>query len=289
MNRINSNFLHIWWENTLKWCALVFTILTTILTFISLDEIYQLKSTCEKVALIIGILIVVGLLAFIITKAKSHKELWSKGKGIINVQYGDLFNIKSRSERKLVVIPVNTYFDTIVDNPGGGIFPIVSPNTIHGRWIKYILRKNNITKNSLQQAIYDDLDRRNVHYEPIKRSRGSNRNYPVGSCALYSMKDTDYILLALSTFDNHNKAHSSKDDLIQSVKSLLEFIDDKSQGFECFVPLMGAGVSRTGLTHEEALKVIADTMLLYTDKIHSQINIVIYDGDSSKVSIYDAK
>ena len=109
MNRINSNFFDKWWDNALKWCSLVFTILTTILTFISLDEIYQLK-TCEKIALIIGILIVVGLLAFIITKAKSHKELWSKGKGTINVQYGDLFNIKSRSERKLVVIPVNTIY-----------------------------------------------------------------------------------------------------------------------------------------------------------------------------------
>lgn len=288
MNRINSNFLHIWWENTLKWCALVFTILTTILTFISLDEIYQLK-TCEKIALIIGILIVVGLLAFIITKAKSHKELWSKGKGIINVQYGDLFNIKSRSERKLVVIPVNTYFDTIVDAPNAVADPIVSPNTIHGRWINLVLRANGITQGTLERAIFDGLDIRHVHYETIARTRGSNRNYQIGTCAFYTVGNTDYILLALSKFDAHNKAHSSKDDLIQSVKSLLEFVDEKGQGFECYVPVMGTGSSRTDLTYEEALKVITNTMLLYSDKIHSQINIVIYDGDSSKVSIYDAK
>lgn len=288
MNRINCNFFHIWWENTLKWCAIAFTILTTIFAFVNIDELYKFK-TCSKIAIIIGLLLAIVVWAFIITMKKSQKKLWSKGKGLINILYGDLFNLRDKDNRKLVVIPVNTYFDTIVDTPNAVADPIVSPNTIHGRWINLVLRANGITQGTLERAIFDGLDIRHVHYETIARTRGSNRNYQIGTCAFYTVGNTDYILLALSKFDAHNKAHSSKDDLIQSVKSLLEFVDEKGQGFECYVPVMGTGSSRTDLTHEEALKVITNTMLLYSEKIHSQINIVIYDGDSSKVSIYDAK
>lgn len=67
------------------------------------------------------------------------KKLWSRGSGAIFTCYGDLFAIARHDTeyKKIVVIPVNTTFDTIVEDAGTQQqAPLVSPNTLHGMWIR---------------------------------------------------------------------------------------------------------------------------------------------------------
>lgn len=60
--------------------------------------------------------------------------------GTIVVRYADLlkegFDLRHKQE-KLYVIPVNSSFDTVVDEEISLCGkPLISPNTLHGKWIK---------------------------------------------------------------------------------------------------------------------------------------------------------
>ena len=49
---------------------------------------------------------------------------------------------------------------------------------------------------------------------------------------------------------------------------------------------MGTGSSRSGLTHEQSLRLIKSTVLTSDKPINGEINIVVYYKDKDKVSIF---
>lgn len=71
------------------------------------------------------------------------------------------------------------------------------------------------------------------------------------------------------------------------LKKLLSFYDGNGQGFKIYITLMGTGLSRSGMSHEEALQTIKSVFQLYSDSIHGEFNIIIYHKDKEKVSIFD--
>lgn len=84
-----------------------------------------------------------------------------------------------------------------------------------------------------------------------------------------------------------NRELYEKDEVIKSLRSLLEFYDVNGQGYQMYITLMGTGRSRAGLTHHDSLQTITSLFSLYSEKIHGDINIVIYKKDRDKVSIFD--
>ncbi len=77
---------------------------------------------------------------------------WSNGDGKINICYADIMKIsfpRKSKGKKIVVIPVNTSFDTIVDeNLASCDRPLVSATTVHGLWLK------NMVKNESKLSLY---------------------------------------------------------------------------------------------------------------------------------------
>ena len=289
MKRIDKNTIEYGWKLIEKWCAIIFAILTTILSFVSLDDICKL-TPCLKILLITVVVLAISIVCIVFTIYQKERVFWRRGNNSITIQVGDIFhlsNYERNAARKLIIIPVNTNFDTIVEQPDSSPHPLVSANTLHGRWINSILCNEHNTSTNLESAIFSYLDAKNVSYRSSNRERGSNREYETGTCAIYSHGNIDYVLLALSQFDENNNAHCTKEDLINAIKGLLSFLDQNGQGYDAYVPVMGTGRSRAGLRHDEALKIIARTMLLYSERITSNIHIVIYSGDAGKVSIYD--
>ena len=53
-----------------------------------------------------------------------------------------------------------------------------------------------------------------------------------------------------------------------------------------FLPLMGTGSSRVDITHEQSLEIIKSSVLA-SEKINGSVNIVVYNGDKDKVSIFE--
>ena len=70
-------------------------------------------------------------------------------------------------------------------------------------------------------------------------------------------------------------------------KLTMNEIDDPI--YPMYLPLIGTGNSRTGLSHKDSLNLIKHTFMLNKDLIHQEINVVIWNKDKNKVSIWESK
>ena len=273
--------------------AILFGALSVFLTFISWDDI-DVKDACTKIFILLSFIVCVTLLSIFIMLITQTETIWEHGQAKLCVKYGDILSIgKKRSffrcstRNKLIIIPVNSHFDTIVEDstvPN----PLVSVKTIHGKWLKLYEAEKNMSPTEIQDAIYAFLDAKDIQYQIDSNKRGSRRKYPTGTCAIMNgTNNVNYVLWALSDFNQANVAHATKESIISSLVMLLDFINTQSQGDECYIPLVGTGMSRTSLSHKESLHTIVSSLDLYREKFVGTVNVVIYKGDKSKVSIFD--
>lgn len=282
-------------KTALAFSSASFSVLSIILSFITWEE---MGVTNIFVKMLIFVLIIIMALigsTLWISVFKRKRLLWTTGDGRVTVCYSDIMKLsfpKKKTVKKTVVIPVNTCFDTIVDeNISLYDKPLVSPTTVHGLWIKNMV-KHGFNINDIDIAIDKSISLRGIN--PVKelsrqeKKRGKLKCYENGTIAIVEGKNNvEFFLLALSEFDENNKAQSSKDEVIKSLRSLLEFYDVNGQGYQMYITLMGTGRSRAGLTHHDSLQTITSLFSLYSEKIHGDINIVIYKKDRDKVSIFD--
>ena len=209
------------------------------------------------------------------------KVLWQQGSNSLNLMTGDIikiaFNEKGSSTKKIVVIPVNSTFETRLSvNSENDIYPLVSENTIHGKWLVDILKE--IPKEELDGRISDYLHKFGT--KPIGNCYcpgGKSEQYAIGDTAVIQNKDTIFYLLAISDFDTKNKAHSSKDLIEKSITRLLEYYDDIGQGYELYLPLLGTGKSRANLTTKQSYELIKTTVISNCSIVNGTINIVVLE------------
>lgn len=219
-----------------------------------------------------------------------HKKLWSRGSGSILTRYGDLFAIASRDTeyKKFVVIPVNTTFDTIVEDAGTQQqAPLVSPNTLHGMWIRnhsnYGLTLDDIQA-QIEHSLHGEKFVRTISRE--QKPRGNCREYDIGTiAAVEGTHNTIFLLAALSAFDEKNRAHAGEDDIITVIKSIVHYCDTYGQQAPVYLPVMGTGLSRTHLTKDQAFHVILDAIKSCENEVNEKYTIVIYPGDRGAISI----
>ena len=282
-------------KTALAFSSASFSVLSIILSFITWEEM-GVENIFVKM-LIFVLIIIMALIGSTlwISVFKRKRLLWTTGDGRVTVCYSDIMKLsfpKKKTVKKIVVIPVNTCFDTIVDeNISLYDKPLVSPTTVHGLWIKNMV-KHGFNINDIDIAIDKSISLGGIN--PVKelsrqeKKRGKLKCYENGTIAVVEGKNNvEFYLLALSEFDENNKAQSSKDEVIKSLRSLLEFYDVNGQGYQMYITLMGTGRSRAGLTHHDSLQTITSLFSLYSEKIHGDINIVIYKKDRDKVSIFD--
>lgn len=230
--------------------------------------------------------------AYVYIWRKNQNTITTQSTTKINVVYGDIFKIafsegNKQDIKRIVVIPVNTCFDTIVDEDIALVKkPLVSPTSIHGQWIKQVSKTLHIGE--IDKRIADSL--KDEPFTTIKieqKRRGNLKDYDYGTVAVFDYASTEFFLLALARFDSNNNAQCSKDEFLLTVKKLIVFIDKHGQGLPVYIPLMGTNLSRANMTHKESLQAMVALMRLYSEKLKSEVNIVVYDGDREKVSIYD--
>lgn len=273
--------------------TLIFGILSIILTFVSWENL-EILDMCLKIKILLALIVVVAIVSFVWTLLSHSETVWKSGNAKVCIKYGDILResrrhrlLGSSPNERLIVIPVNTHFDTIVEDSSVPN-PLVSAKTIHGKWLMQYMHDTHKSAEEIQREIFAFLDSKNSPYETSIRSKGSNRKYELGSCAiLRGNNNANFLLLAISEFNDTNTACSSKESVISSIHSMLEFINEQSQGVECYIPLVGVGLSRSGLDHKGSLHTILSTLDLYKEKIIGTLNVIIFNGDKSKVSIFD--
>ena len=270
--------------------------LTFFLTFVSWEDL-GISQVGIKSAILAGIL-VIALLASIIWVCflKSTKVVWSCGARRIVVCYRDILDVafkKKHLGKRIVVIPVETTFDTVVDEDlTAHQCPRISPKSIHGQWIKR-MSDQKFSPSALDSMIDADIiaqklmPTKTLSFE--ERSWGKPNFYQLGSIVQVPLtkKDVTFYLLAIAEFDNNNVTHSSRDIIKTCINKLVDFYSTKAQGYDLYIPLMGTGLAKANLGYIESLQLIKSELLACSEKVTGKISIAIYPGDKDKVSITD--
>lgn len=210
---------------------------------------------------------------------KGTRVLWQNGENSLNVLLGDIIKIafENSDGKKIVVVPVNTTFETkISSNAEEEIYPLVSENTIHGKWLTNILRV--VSKEELDKRIEGYLSKTDT--KPIRACvcpGGKCSQYAIGDTAIIQHDDTIFYLLAISNFDEKNKAHSSAELIEKSIVRLLEYYDNAGQGYDLYLPLVGTGKSRANLSPKESCDIIKNTVIKNNNIVNGTINIVVLE------------
>lgn len=267
----------------------MFSVMSLVLTFFSWEDLGITSKQCRFK--IIGMIIIAAMICAIVRLILSREKIiWEQGTGRISVIYGDIIKkafprLNKKKDERIIVIPVNTCFDTIIGNG------LVSPKTIHGAWVQH-MNIHGCDTDSLNEKIKQALSSQGIHcnkvLSKITKPIGNRNEYPQGSIAVLDEKSgVVFYLLALSEFDKNLNAQCAKDEFVQCIQNLITFYNQHGQGAPLYIPLMGTGLSRAGLSHEESLNVISNLLKLNGDQIHGEVNIVVFEKDMDKVSIHN--
>ena len=123
--------------------------------------------------------------------------------------------------------------------------------------------------------------------KPLNASYDHNEKrpcYPIGSVAVIADKKAIYYLTAISEFDGRNKAHSSRTYVETAIDNILETYDNEGQGNDLYIPLIGTGRSRAGLTSQECFDCMVGKML-GKKYLQGKIHIVIHPEQTGEVDL----
>lgn len=197
-------------------------------------------------------------------------KIWKENQNEFCLICGDItkywFPRKSK-EKRIVVIPVETSFQTqisttISDNP----FPLVSENTLHGKWIAAWKHGQN-TVEDLNSRIHKSLIAQGID--------SSNGKFPIGTISIVEKGNTKFFLTAISEFDEYNMAHSNQDNIAKAIMNILKTYDRSGQGYSLYMSLIGTGRSRTKMKTIEAWMLIKEIVLSNSECIQGNINMVV--------------
>lgn len=215
--------------------------------------------------------------------ASDKFEVWRDGTGSFSIEVGDLFSKgfgRRRNTKNIVVIPVNSGFDTEVSRKLDlADCPVVSETTLHGQWLMRMY-KSGESADSISKRIEGNLSGRGV--KPIFQE-GTRVRYPIGSVAILENERAVFFLLAVSDFDEENNAQSSRDLIKESILSMLDIYDKRGQGLDLYLPLLGTGLSRAGLTSDESCGLVAETIRGKRESIRGGITLVIRPEDAQVI------
>ena len=289
MSRIRLNF-KLFGQTYFRVLTAITAAISLVLLFIDKENL-GIKSPgcgCIWVAGVLLVPAIVALIWIMIYRSVKVKE----ESPVIKIQYGDLWKEafpKKTKGKRIVVINVNTTFDVIVDEDISKIQkPLVSPTTMHGQLIKR-LKEKGIGPEKLLEAIKENLEINKI--EPVRtisrevKPRGETECYEKGTVAVYEYENTIFYLLAFSEFNEDNKAQNSKEEMVKTVTKLVDFYDAHGQGYEMFVPLMGTGMSRTGISAQDSLKILSSVFDIHSDRLRGDVTIVVYEKDRDKIAL----
>lgn len=298
MKKLKSMIKRIWLNKSSiyrKACAYVgiaFTLWGFVSLFSPLDGILDSSATLWcKLTIGLLVLIIVAGISFVIASivvlyTDANIVFSSKTGHKVVVQYGDMYspNIieKDYSERRNIVIAANRCFDTIVDDN------LISHNTQHGHIMRELYCTNAYDEESLNAALQQSLSRiqPEMHLTKDNKPEGNLDRYACGTVAELMVSNTlTYFFLGLSKFDAHLAASTTKAEYVQALQNLIEFCNARSQGYPVILPLMGTGLSRANISHEEALGYMVGALKMNIDIINCDFHIVVWKGMKDKVSI----
>lgn len=199
----------------------------------------------------------------------------------VKVAEGDLFSFAK--DGNYVVIPVNEYFDTLVDDK------VIHQNTLHGQFINRYYHYN---RNELHEQIESFFSANGIigEQDVNRKSEGYKVKYPLGTSAIIEKDNTHFVLLALTHFDEQDHAYVELSEFGRSISMMYNFISNKVGGKPVYMPLMGMGMSRLNQTAQFILKYTLDTIMGMKDlAIPGVIHIIVYPPTAKILNLNEIK
>lgn len=228
LDRIKLNVVWIC-KQSIYICGTLFSLVAVITSFITWEEmgIERQKRLWIFSAIILCSFITATIYIFVF---KRKNIIWKKGNGKLQVCYGDVIklgNHKHSKGKQIIVIPVNTCFDTLVDNDIAMVEkPLISPKSIHGQWVNVMINSG-ISLEELDSKIARSIQVHNL--QPVKsytreeKLRGKLDEYPLGTVVPVSLKGIE---------SNDKSAQSVYDTYSAIIDSLQKEIDKNDLSFE---------------------------------------------------------
>lgn len=199
----------------------------------------------------------------------------------IEVKFGDIFT----EDKALKVIAFNEYFDTQVDESG----QVVATTTLNGQFIEKFYKYNIV---ELDDIISGDsyIAEAIVENNPT-RKLGKKTKYKLGTICVVE----DYLLLALTHFNDKNIAYLEINDYINCLLKFWNEIDRIYAGRVVALPLLGSGITRfkgyENISDQELLELIIWTFKVSRIKFSypSKVIIVVYHKKIDKVNLLALK
>lgn len=273
----------------------IFAVVSGVLLFIEKD-FFGINSIQKAIWTYLAIFLIIILWSILKVCFYKENTIFKNNQGKLSLKYDDLWKIAfstsgffKKDDKKIVVVSVNTSFDTIVDEDIATVNkPLVSPKTMHGQWIQK-MQEYGISAEELNQCIQENLKKQGI--TPVKKldctmkERGNLECYEKGTIAVYKHNNTFFYLLALSEFDEKNNAQNTKNELIETIEKLIKYYDSNGQGYDMYIPLLGTGRSRTDISPEEALQIMVSYFKIHKEKVQGDVNIIVYDKQRDTIAL----
>lgn len=294
MKRIIMN-LGIFKNIIVKTLATLFSVSSAILLFVDKKDL-GIDSTCKGIFTLCGIGVFAVIVGCFFVYNYRKKIVFENVQGKLTVRYDDIFKFafpkwysKHKKNKRIVVIGVNTSFDTIVDEDVQSISkPLVSINTLHGKWLQK-MQEHGINGEDIDAMIKNNFQIHGIlpskTLSIAQKQRGNLDGYDRGTIATVEHDNTIFYLIALSEFDENNNAQNTRKELTNTIEKLITYYDQKGQGYNIYIPLLGTGMSRTNISAEEALDTMVSEIKINRSKIHGQITVVVNENNRDKISI----
>jgi hypothetical protein len=218
------------------------------------------------------IFVVAGIYGGFTIREKNQVQLKLSDRVKANVFFGDIFQ-----QNEITVIPVNDYFDTLVDDN------VVSSNTLHGKFIKNVFGGNEA---NLKEQIESSLS----EVKPIdvnsNRKIENNKKYPLGTVCEVKHEGKVFYLVALTRFNENHRAEITNSEYQDVLCRLFEFIEQKSQGRKVNIPLIGAGHSGCKISKQKLLEFLLFSIALSDNlTLIKGVNVVLHDTVKDEIDL----
>lgn len=252
--------------------------LSSVVTLISFVTGNTNVTTCQMTLYFIGIILAGVVFSIWQTYRKTELTICVNGRCNIKIFEGDLFGFANSDN--IVVIPVNEFFDTQVDEE------IISSSTLHGQFIKrYFNNSIDILEEKLEISLQD------VPYVEFKRNRAKKiKKYPLGTCVDIEVDGKIFVLVALTHFTKTNIAWTSLYEYSNVIRKLMAHLTEMSDLKPVYMPLMGTGLARIDQTSQFILKYMLDVIVSMSQlSISGGLNVVLYPPVAKTINLNEIK
>ena len=250
--------------------------LSSLATLVSFEYNWTVQEISLCTTIVLGSVILLICISYAVWQVIPKKSLSITINEIlkVNIKVGDLFSYRDH----LIVIPVNEYFDTLVDNK------VVAKSSIHGQFIdKYFTHSND-----LRAVIDAELTKlSNLQYSTVQRSSGlPQRKYELGTAISVENAGTKFLLVAFTHFDSNNCAYLDVHAIQAVVNKTYNAIRSHANGLPVAMPILGTGLAKIAITPKKMLQyLLLNLEISMPDKRPSEINLIIYSKDKRKYNL----